>query len=59
MVWSPDGKLAATASADKTVRLWDAAKGAQVRSINAHEKVAYAVAFHPKGDLSPPAVTTS
>ena len=51
VVWSPDGKLVATAAADKTVRLWDVAKGAQVRQINAHEKVAYAVAFHPKGDL--------
>ena len=27
VAWSPDGKLAATGAADKTARIWDAAKG--------------------------------
>src|SRR6185437_12024631 len=33
VAWSPDSKLAATGAADKTARIWDVAKGAQVRSI--------------------------
>ena len=51
VAFSPDGKLAATAAADKSARIWDVAKGAQVRSLAVPEKVAYSVAFNPKGDL--------
>ena len=51
VAFSPDGKLAATAAADKSAQIWDVAKGAQVRSLVVPEKVAYSVAFNPKGDL--------
>ena len=51
VAFSPDGKLAATAAADKSARIWDVAKAAQVRSLAVPEKVAYSVAFNPKGDL--------
>ena len=32
--WSPDGKLIATASSDQTVRIWDAATGKAIRTID-------------------------
>lgn len=43
-VWSPDGKHLATASYDKTVRLWDAS-GKLVRTLTGHDKSVYCVAW--------------
>jgi roadblock/LC7 domain-containing protein len=55
VVFSPDGKLIASASHDKTVRLWDVASG-QVRSIlEGHRDKVNAVAFSPDGKLVAPA----
>ena len=59
VVWSPDGKLVATAAADKSARIWDVAKAAQVRSLDRPEKVAYAWHSTPRETCSPPAATTS
>ncbi|MDB5313085.1 MAG: hypothetical protein JWO38_7287 [Gemmataceae bacterium] len=42
--WSRDGKQLATASADKTVRLWDAA-GKPVRTLSGHEGPVQCVAW--------------
>ncbi len=47
--FSPDGKLLATAGADKTVRLWDLATGKEVRKFVGHEKSVTCVAFAPDG----------
>lgn len=44
---SHDGKTIATASADKTVRLWDAATGQEIGTLRGHETNVHAVAFSP------------
>ena len=55
MVWgvafSPDGRLLATASCDKTARLWDVATGDCLRTLTGHTGTVIGVAFSPDGRL--------
>jgi WD40 repeat protein len=47
--FSPDGKILASGSRDKTIRLWDAQKGTSIRTLEGHgEHGVYSVAFSPK-----------
>ncbi len=46
---SPDGRLAAFASADKTVRLWDVESNREVRRCIGHTASLWCVAFSPDG----------
>jgi WD40 repeat protein len=51
VAFSPDGKLVALASDNKTVRLWDSAMGASLQTLEGHSDVVNAVAFSPDGKL--------
>src|SRR5262245_61531016 len=47
VAYSPDGRLIASGSSDKTVKLWDAASGALLRTLQGHTKGVLSVAFLP------------
>jgi DNA-binding beta-propeller fold protein YncE len=48
--FSPDGTKLASASFDKTVRLWDVKAGTVLHTFTGHSDFVYAVAFSPKGE---------
>jgi WD40 repeat protein len=53
-VWSlafaPDSQIVASASSDKTVKLWDARDGQLLRTLHGHEKSVDDVTFSPDGN---------
>ncbi|KAF2195561.1 hypothetical protein K469DRAFT_616319 [Zopfia rhizophila CBS 207.26] len=51
VAFSPDGKMLASASSDKTVKLWDAGTGAVLQTLNSHSGWVTAVAFSLDGKV--------
>ncbi len=51
IAWSPDGKIIASPSVDKTVRLWDAQTGQHLRTLEGHSDYVYSVAWSPNGKI--------
>jgi WD40 repeat protein/nucleoside phosphorylase len=49
LTWSPDSIRIASASADQTVQVWNAADGGQVYVYRGHDDFVYAVAWSPDG----------
>nr|POF13748.1 vegetative incompatibility protein het-e-1 [Quercus suber] len=51
VAFSPDGQVVASASHDRTVRVWNAATGEQTQKLEGHENWVNAVAFSPDGQI--------
>ena len=49
VAFSPDGRRIASASADKTMKLWDAATGRELMTLKGHTHRVHSVAFSPDG----------
>src|SRR5436190_804834 len=49
VAFSPDGKTLASASSDKTIKLWDVATGKQRATLNGHTDGVSSVAFSSDG----------
>ncbi|PWB53142.1 MAG: hypothetical protein C3F13_09925, partial [Anaerolineales bacterium] len=47
--FSPDGTRIISASQDRTLKLWDAACGQELRTLSGHTNFAFAFAFSPDG----------
>src|SRR5262245_23137146 len=51
VAFSPNGKILASGSRDKTINLWDARTGKLERTLTEHTADVYSVVFSPKGDM--------
>ena len=50
ITYSPDGKTLASASADKSIKLWQVSAGKAIATLNGHSDGVTSLAFSPNGD---------
>ncbi|MBD2213342.1 caspase family protein [Nostoc linckia FACHB-104] len=50
LAYSPDGTILTSASADSTIRLWNATTGSLIATLKGHSSEVYAVAYSPDGN---------
>ena len=58
VAFSPDGKVLASGSEDKTIKLWDVASGRELRTLSGHTSLGASVASRLTARCWPPAATT-
>ena len=51
IAWSPDGRIIATPSEDKSIKLWDGSKGTILKTLKGHSDRVIAVDWSPNGSL--------
>jgi WD40 repeat protein len=51
VAFSPDGRLIASGSKDKTIKLWDVKTGEEIRTLKGHSSWVNSVTFSPDGRL--------
>lgn len=51
VAFSPDGKIIASGSWDKTIKLWNASSGIELKTLEGHPDFVGSVAFSPNGKL--------
>jgi WD40 repeat protein len=51
VTFGPDGKLLATCSYDRLIKLWDVESGKEIRTLKDHSDAIYGVSFSPDGKL--------
>ncbi len=51
VVFSPDGKMLASASFDNTIKLWNVKSGRRIRTLKGHNMEVSSVSFSPNGNI--------